>query len=120
MGAQPHFEMVKVSAYFVILSPTFDLTFSSCLYITCHLSPIIHLEHRVGLVNNQSFADVPITPTGIDSKSFLEASEGLLQMFGTSLTTLLFLSSAEEIEPRQRLLFLHPSHLSEPSSSISC
>lgn len=30
----------------------------------------------------QSFADVPITDDGVDTVTFLEASDGLVQMFG--------------------------------------
>lgn len=30
----------------------------------------------------QSFADVPIKDSGVDTTTFLEASDGLVQMFG--------------------------------------
>lgn len=34
---------------------------------------------------DQSFADVPITDDGIETAQFLEASDGLVNMFGTFL-----------------------------------
>jgi hypothetical protein len=36
----------------------------------------------------QSFADVPITADGVETVSFLEASDGLVNMFGTLPTQL--------------------------------
>lgn len=32
----------------------------------------------------QSFADVPVTSDGVETVSFLDASDGLVNMFGTS------------------------------------
>lgn len=37
---------------------------------------------RTSLNLAQSFADVAVTEDGIDTKEFLEASDGLVQMFG--------------------------------------
>lgn len=34
---------------------------------------------------SQSFVDVPVTEDGIDTASFLDASEGLVKMFGAPL-----------------------------------
>ena len=39
----------------------------------------------------KSFADVPITEYGVETQSFLEASDGLVQMFGTLVLPFLFL-----------------------------
>jgi hypothetical protein len=33
----------------------------------------------------QSFEDVPISDEGVDTETFLEASDGLVQMFGENL-----------------------------------
>jgi hypothetical protein len=36
-------------------------------------------------VHSQSFADVPITDDGVDTETFLQASDGLVQMFGEKI-----------------------------------
>jgi len=38
------------------------------------------------MVSVQSFADVPISDTGVDTQAVLEASDGLVQMFGELVT----------------------------------
>ena len=38
----------------------------------------------------KSFADVPFTEYGVETQSFLEASDGLVQMFGTLVLPSLF------------------------------
>lgn len=56
----------------------------------------------------KSFAEVAFTETGIDSQGFLEASDGLVQMFGKLDQTHRALSS-EEIEAIDRPLSSHSS-----------
>jgi hypothetical protein len=35
---------------------------------------------------NQSFADVPVTDAGVDTAAFLQASEGVLGLFGLPMS----------------------------------
>jgi hypothetical protein len=50
----------------------------------------------------QSYVDVPVTDAGVDTVAFLEATEGLIKMFGGSMSSFLELgkngASAEEGE----------------------
>jgi hypothetical protein len=63
----PHFETAKVRSSLACFSFfLFSDVASSSLTFT----------------HSQSFADVPITSEGVDTETFLEASDGLVQMFG--------------------------------------
>ena len=75
----PYFETVKVSK-----TATVHLSFSSSkLYESLRL--------MISLFILKSFADVPFTEYGVETQSFLEASDGLVQMFGTFVLPFLFL-----------------------------
>lgn len=43
---------------------------------TLHIDCVTHQRHV------QSFADVPVTDAGVDTVAFLEASKGLVGLFG--------------------------------------
>lgn len=77
-----------------------------CFQLTILCSPLLVVSHDSALRNRQgtyvvlntlqksyqlkytqSFADVPINADGVDTATFLEASDGLVQMFGEISTT---------------------------------
>jgi len=46
---------------------------------------------------SKSFADVPITDAGVDTLAFLEASEGLLGLFGASVLRFLAVNTPNDL-----------------------
>lgn len=56
-----------------------------------HLQSFMRVRGRLLTYLFKSFADVPFTECGVETQSFLEASDGLIQMFGTLVLPFLFL-----------------------------
>jgi hypothetical protein len=69
----------------------FAFNFICLLSLRQSRSVIIPVHPYLCCINHhqqQSFASVPITPDGVETISFLEAADGLMDLFGKSITSL--------------------------------